>query len=143
MPFSSAVDALNSIQDIVGDSTMEMIAGGRNGEIVCLSGGYDTTSTTTGFPPNHLSDGEISVHVFPNPSNGIFKVQVNCKNEENLTFRLTDLYGKLTKELLNQRFSSGLYEVKFDVSSILSSGAYILEIFHDKGSIRKKIILTD
>ena len=142
LPVPAAVDALNAIPDIVGDSTMEMVLGDRDGLVRCLSGGYDTTSTT-GIPPAYLPDERISVKFFPNPSNGIFKVQVICRDEENLSFRLTDLQGRSTKELLNKRFSSGIHEITFDVSTIRSAGVYILEVIHDKGSIRRKIILTD
>ncbi len=39
IPYSSPIDALHSIPDIVGDVSMEMVAGGRQGEIVCFSGG--------------------------------------------------------------------------------------------------------
>lgn len=142
LPVPNAVDALNAIPDIVGDSTMEMVLGDRDGLVWCLSGGYDTTSVT-GFPSIHQADEGISVRIFPNPSNGIFKVQVICSNEENLSFRLTDLQGRSTMELPDKRFSSGIHEITFDVSTIKSTGVYILEVIHDKGSIRKKIILSD
>jgi outer membrane protein assembly factor BamB len=142
LPVPAAVDALNAIPDIVGDSTMEMVLGDRDGLVRCLSGGYDTTSTT-GIPPVYLPDERISVKIFPNPSDGIFKVQVICRDKENLSFRLTDLQGRSTEELLTKQFSSGIHEITFDVTTIRSAGVYILEVIHDKGSIRKKIILTD
>ena len=37
--FGDPVDALSVIPDIVGDASMEMVAGGRNGYIACFSGG--------------------------------------------------------------------------------------------------------
>ncbi|MBD3218241.1 MAG: choice-of-anchor D domain-containing protein, partial [candidate division Zixibacteria bacterium] len=40
--FPSAVDALNAIPDITGDESMEMVAGGRNGQLYCFSGGLST-----------------------------------------------------------------------------------------------------
>jgi len=143
VPVSNAVDAINAIPDIVGDSTMEMVVGDRDGKILCLSGGYDTTTTTTGIPPGYLMEDRISVKIFPNPSNGIFKVQVICKEEENLSFRLTDLQGRSTEELVNTHFASGIHEIPFDLRTIKPAGVYILEVQHDQGNIRKKIILTD
>jgi hypothetical protein len=142
LPVPNAVDALNAIPDIVGDSTMETVLGDRDGLVWCLSGGYDTTSVT-GFPSILPPDERISVKIFPNPSNGIFKVQVICRNEENLSFRLIDLYGKSTGELLRKWFSSGIHAITFDVSTIKSTGVYMLEVIHDKGRIRKKIMLSD
>ena len=39
--FGTPVDAIAAIPDIVGDGSMEMIAGGRNGYVACFSGGLD------------------------------------------------------------------------------------------------------
>jgi len=85
----------------------------------------------------------ISVKIFPNPSDGIFKVQVICRDEGNLSFRLTDLQGRSAGELINKWFPSGIYEIPFDLRTIKPAGVYILEVQHDQGSIRKKIILVD
>ena len=142
-PFPSAVDAINSIPDIVGDTTMEMVAGGRDGELYCLSGGYDTTSTATGYLQGKLHNEEISVKIIPNPSNGIFKVQITCMNEEFLTFTLSDLQGKSSRELLKAQFPPGIHEVNMDVRDGRTNGFYVIEILYSSGSIREKIILTD
>jgi PKD repeat protein len=37
--YGEAVDAIASIPDVIGDGSMEMVAGGRNGKVVCYSGG--------------------------------------------------------------------------------------------------------
>ena len=37
--YGTSVDAISAIYDIVGDASMEMIAGGRNGYVACYSGG--------------------------------------------------------------------------------------------------------
>lgn len=39
--YGQAVDAINSIPDVVNDGSMEMVAGGRNGKLTCISGGLD------------------------------------------------------------------------------------------------------
>jgi PKD repeat protein len=41
--YGEAVDAIASIPDVVGDGSMEMIAGGRNGKVVCYSGGENSS----------------------------------------------------------------------------------------------------
>jgi PKD repeat protein len=41
--YGQAVDAIASIPDVVGDYSMEMVAGGRNGKVNCLSGGENAT----------------------------------------------------------------------------------------------------
>ena len=37
--YGEALDALAAIPDVVGDSSMELMAGGRNGKVTCYSGG--------------------------------------------------------------------------------------------------------
>ena len=39
--YGQPVDAIKSILDITGDGSMEMVVGGRNGTIICYSGGLD------------------------------------------------------------------------------------------------------
>lgn len=40
IPYPSAVDAIGTIPDVVGNGSWEMVAGGRNGQIRCYTGGY-------------------------------------------------------------------------------------------------------
>jgi len=37
--YGQAVDAINAIPDVVGDASMEMLVGGRDGKVTCFSGG--------------------------------------------------------------------------------------------------------
>jgi len=39
--YGEAVDAIYSIPDVVNDGSMEMVAGGRNGKLTCISGGLN------------------------------------------------------------------------------------------------------
>ena len=41
--YGEAVDSINSIPDVVNDVSMEMLVGGRNGKLTCISGGLDAT----------------------------------------------------------------------------------------------------
>ncbi|NIP44455.1 MAG: choice-of-anchor D domain-containing protein, partial [candidate division Zixibacteria bacterium] len=61
--FPAPVDALNAIPDITGDASMEMVAGGRYGQLYCFSGGL---STLINNPPdvatiNGPSSGSTSI----------------------------------------------------------------------------------
>ena len=40
--YGEAVDGLNAIPDIVADGSWEMVAGGRNGKLTCISGGLSS-----------------------------------------------------------------------------------------------------
>ena len=56
--YGTPIDALAAIPDIVGDGSMEMVAGGRNGQVRCYSGG---TSAVLNSPPYAPTiDGETS-----------------------------------------------------------------------------------
>ena len=43
--YGQAVDAIASIPDVIGDGSMEMVAGGRDGKVVCFSGGGNVNIT--------------------------------------------------------------------------------------------------
>ena len=57
--YGEAVDAIASIPDVIGDGSMEMVAGGRDGKVVCFSGGENATqhqvNVTAGFTAAPLS----------------------------------------------------------------------------------------
>jgi len=44
IPYGEAVDAIASIPDVVNDGSMEMVVGGRNGKVICYSGGLNASS---------------------------------------------------------------------------------------------------
>jgi hypothetical protein len=139
---TEAVDGINAIPDIVGDSTMEMVVGDRDGKVKVYSGGYDTTSSPVGIRNINPSNDPVSVRVFPNPSYGAFRVQVTCKQEENISFRISDMQGRSVMELPYRKYQAGSHEVPFDLRSACAAGVYILEIRHDAGTIQKKVVLT-
>jgi len=58
VPYGEAVDAIMAIPDVIGDGSMEMVAGGRNGKVTCLSGGLD--SGTNDPPAAPTIDGPTS-----------------------------------------------------------------------------------
>jgi hypothetical protein len=56
--FGTSVDSITSIPDVVGDGSWELIAGGRNGTISCISGGIDAIV----FNPADINeDGSVNV----------------------------------------------------------------------------------
>jgi hypothetical protein len=55
--YGTPVDAITAIPDVVGDDSWEMVAGGRNGLVSCISGG-----TAVGFDPADVNqDGQVDV----------------------------------------------------------------------------------
>ena len=56
--YGQAVDAINSIPDVVEDGSMEMVAGGRDGKVTCISGGLDALVNDPPIQP--IIDGPIT-----------------------------------------------------------------------------------
>lgn len=55
--YGTPVDAIGAIPDVVGDNSWEMIVGGRNGLVTCISGG-----TAVMFDPADINqDGQVDV----------------------------------------------------------------------------------
>ena len=56
--FGTPVDAITAIPDVVGDGSWELIAGGRNGQLTCFSGGLDAVV----FDPADINeDGVVNI----------------------------------------------------------------------------------
>lgn len=53
--FSEPVDAIGAIPDIASDGSMEMIAGGRYGKVVCYSGGLNSSIPGADFIADHTA----------------------------------------------------------------------------------------
>lgn len=50
--YGEAVDAIAAIPDVVHDGSMEMVAGGRNGKVICYSGGLNSSSSPPSLEAN-------------------------------------------------------------------------------------------
>jgi len=55
--YYEAVDAIAAIPDVVADGSMEMISGGRNGKVVCFSGGLNA------FNPNVTVEADFKADI--------------------------------------------------------------------------------
>ncbi|MEN8224919.1 MAG: FlgD immunoglobulin-like domain containing protein [Bacteroidota bacterium] len=62
--YGTPVDAIRAIPDIVGDYSMEMIAGGRNGKLFCYSGGVNASTAVDDMSVSHTG---IAANCYPNP----------------------------------------------------------------------------
>lgn len=60
--YGEAVDGLNAIPDVVADGSMEMVAGGRNGKLTCISGGLNAGNIPPTKPLiNGPTDGIVGI----------------------------------------------------------------------------------
>ncbi|TFG07685.1 choice-of-anchor D domain-containing protein [Candidatus Thorarchaeota archaeon] len=61
-PISTAVDAIAAIPDIVGDRSMEMVVGGRDGRVLCFSGGLGANPIQADFTAD-VTEGIVPLTV--------------------------------------------------------------------------------
>ncbi|PLX09204.1 MAG: hypothetical protein C0598_11865 [Marinilabiliales bacterium] len=138
--YSTPVDAINAIPDIARDGTMEMVAGGRNGRVVCYSGGVNIYVNVdenqdikeTGFSKN-----------FPNPFADQTTISFNLTEDSKVIVDVIDLSGKRVKLLYDGQLSEGhhnyIWDGKDDGGGSLPPGFYLYEIHTDKATFRKKM----
>lgn len=108
-PSNTPIDALGSISDIVGDNSRELVAGGRNGAVVCISGGYDPSVGIE--EPSKIVEQGLSV--YPNPCEQGFTLSFVQFKGETIIIELIDLNGKIVySETLNSQLS-GRFEKYF------------------------------
>jgi hypothetical protein len=119
-PFGQAVDALTVLPDITEDNSWEMVAGGRNGKIVCFSGGLNAP----------VGEQEIyklgSLALYPNPAQEFTMIEIpEGIQEDKLNLKLLDLSGRL---ILSRTISSGAKTFyQLDLEEI-PSGIYLIEL---------------
>jgi hypothetical protein len=106
--FSTPVDAINAIPDIVGDHTFEMVAGGRDGRVYCYSGGIEIPVDIA--EPPHLP---LSFHssAAPNPFSNQTVIDFYLPAEENVSVEIFSSGGKLIQQLFSGKLPAGKHQV--------------------------------
>ena len=84
---------------------------------------------------------EIGLSVYPNPSNGNLFINFELQQPENVTVQITDLNGRVVKELLNGNAISGKQNLNADLSE-LSNGMYLARIITSQKSSNIKFNLV-
>ena len=141
IPYDTPLDAIRAIPDIVGDNSMEMVAGGRNGKVFCYSGGVNTAISI-----EDLSDDSQSImaNCYPNPFNaaaGSVATISYVINEPAYTdVSIYDLRGQLIANLESEFRQKGVHIVEWNGSS-LPSGLYFCRIRSGHRSQTLKISL--
>ena len=94
-------------------------AGGNTGIVPILNSGACTTSA------NEISKNNFTI--YPNPNAGIFSINLQNMNSENVMVKIYSMEGKLVFEKSYNTTSSSLLE-NFDLTDV-SSGIYIVNIY--------------
>ncbi len=77
---------------------------------------------------------------YPNPFNPSTQISFSLPKASKTQLKVYDLLGREVKVLLNERLSSGTYNLTFDASD-LSSGVYLYQLKTDTGVLSKKMTL--
>ncbi|HDO28106.1 MAG TPA: T9SS type A sorting domain-containing protein, partial [Bacteroidetes bacterium] len=139
--YGEPVDAIGSIADINNDGSMEMVVGGRNGKVVCYSGGPDAA---VGIGENHISKSNLlNYGAYPNPFTRETTIYIDLAKQEHLIVNISDQNGKLLKKLTGQTFPKGKHEIRLNASSLnLKNGIYFYSIITPQTVVSGKLVLV-
>ncbi len=129
VPTLDPVDAINAIPDIVGDTSMEMVLGTREGMVKCLSGGYDTTSV--GIPVIQDQLEQRNVVAYPNPFRDKLNIQFILNQQMPVKLELYDYTGRFVALLQEATYPAGIHTYLWNISGIngrkINNGMFILK----------------
>ncbi|MFN8322944.1 MAG: DUF4397 domain-containing protein [Chitinophagales bacterium] len=83
----------------------------------------------------------IGLNMFPNPSNGTLFINFDLNETENVTVNITDLNGRVVKQVLNNSSLNGRQNLTADLSD-LSNGMYMARIITSTKSVNSKFTLN-
>jgi hypothetical protein len=141
--FGTAVDAINSIPDIVGDGSFEMVAGGRDGTVNCFSGGINSLESV----PGHRPDVKPSFHstAWPNPFNEEVNISFYLPDNNHVTVEIYSAAGKMIGRIFESGLPKGEHQVMWngceESGNKCTAGIYLYRVTagkaHSSGMIVK------
>ena len=97
----------------------------------------------TSYNPVSLNEYKLQSNskVYPNPSNGAFKVRFNSTADQFVSVKINSISGSKSIELLRGNIKSGTNELSFQTFD-LAKGFYLLEVSSTKEILlNKKIVI--
>lgn len=99
------------------------------------------------FPPHQVSttiatiaSAKTEFSIYPNPSNGVFVIEYQKSRNGHTLVYLTDISGKIVKNLLNLNQETGAYQVTIDGLN-LDLGVYFVHLVNENNTSIKKLII--
>ena len=138
------INSVNVMPSIDGNFSYELLAGTKNGKVVCFSGGVDTISTDVSGEGTIPDKFELYQN-YPNPFNPSTKIRFEISNQVRngnsfVTLKVYDILGNEVATLVNEEKQPGIYEINFDGSN-LSSGVYLYRLRADSFVQTMKMLL--
>lgn len=139
--YGQAVDAMASIPDINQDFSHEMVAGGRDGKVVCYSGGLDAWTEIQEVAPQHPA---ISVDVTPNPFVSSVQASISSTSEKVCNISIISAGGRLMKDFGTCHLSSEPLTIEWNGlrqnENPASPGLYFLIVTNGNNSLATKLV---
>ena len=143
VPEANPVDALSSIPDIVGDGSRELMVGGRDGSVFCLSGGYDSATVAI----NEKKSKALAAKIYPNPCKDEFNVLLTIPVYSDVHISVCDITGRTFYTRLISNESPGTHTYYFDRNVINfgnpQQGIGIITIETQPGIFHGKIVFRE
>jgi hypothetical protein len=90
---------------------------------------------------NEIAANDHKISVYPNPSNGIIRLEYNSSQEKDVNIKVAGVLGNLIIDN-TWHLKNGLNDKTFDLS-IVSKGLYFVIIRDGISTVRKEIIIAD
>lgn len=123
-----------------------------DGKLICA--GYSQTTennssfsiaryfTQTETNTTDISRNINSVKIFPNPSNGNFKLSIDLNVSKQISISLLNLDGKFIQPIVtNSQYTEGENTIEVEVNEKHGTGFYLVRIQTDKGSVNRKVFI--
>lgn len=140
---TTAAEKVSSLKSLRGSNTNgyadEVVAGCRDGRIVCLSGGVFLTpdvKQTGNNVPGKFSLGQN----YPNPFNQITIINYELPVKSKVMLKVFDVLGREIETLVNEKRDAGRYQISFNAERLMS-GVYFYTLTADNYKETKKLLL--
>jgi PKD repeat protein len=116
--------------------TVKLRASNASGADSLTKINYINVTQTNGIDEYGLSN---SINVYPNPSNGVFNLNVSFAEAQTLHVKVYSLIGALVFEQSQKEVKNAVIPINL---SEKGNGAYLLQITSKNGTVTKRIVLS-
>jgi Secretion system C-terminal sorting domain/FG-GAP-like repeat len=82
-----------------------------------------------------------TIHVYPNPNNGVMNVTIDAVNSTYVTMEVLTINGRLLTTISHDIVLTNVLNVDLDLRHFIKTGMYFLKLTTNNGSVTKKIII--
>jgi len=139
--YPEPVDALSSIPDINGDISWEVVAGGRQGKVVCYSGGLNAWTST---PETSPIENNSLLSASPNPFVDQCVISINSTEFFEGNLSIISAGGRMVKDFGHQKIENNKIEIVWNGKSasgaLVNPGLYFVVLSNGRYSKVVKLI---